>query len=68
MMVRDDNIDGKAEQRFVRASKLFRSRRAASLRPGLGEIKEGEIAGRHRQRSTWLWLDRNDDCHREVVG
>ena len=34
------------------ASKLLRSRKGASLRLGLGEIKEGEVAGRHNQRST----------------
>ena len=55
--VRDDSIDGKAEARFVmvdgtaRADGLFRSRKAAPLRPGLGEIEEGEVVGGHRQRS-----------------
>ena len=56
--VRDDSIDGKAEARFVtvdgtaRAGGLFRCRKAAPLRPSLGEIEEGEVVGGHRQRST----------------
>ena len=56
--VRDDSIDGKAEARFVmidgtaRAGGLFRSRKAAPLRPGLGGIEGGGVVGGHRQRST----------------
>ena len=36
----------------ARASELFRRRKAASLRLGLGEIEGGEAAGRHCQCST----------------
>ena len=56
--VRDHDIYGKAAARFVmangtaRASELFRRRKAASLRLGLGEIEGGEAAGRHCQCST----------------
>ena len=42
----------------MKGSVLFRNRGAGSLRLGLGETEEGEVGGRHRQRSTWLGLDR----------
>ena len=36
----------------ARASEPFRNRKETSLRFGLREIEEGEVTGRHRQRST----------------
>ena len=36
----------------------FRNHNATSLRFGLREIEEGGVAGRYRQRSTQLELDR----------
>ena len=42
----------------ARAGGPFPNRKMTSLRFGLREIEEGEVAGRHRQRSTRLQLDR----------
>ena len=42
----------------MKGSVLFRNRGAGSLHLGLGETEKGEVGGHHRQRSTWLGLDR----------
>ena len=53
-------------QRVSFRSGLLHSRKATSLRLGLGETEEGEIAGRHRQRRSAFkvaWTPWNVDRH-----